>query len=256
MHVRRAVMFAALAVLPACGSTTTEPTYSVDLTPATITLTLGGPSATVTLTATVTQKLGSNSVVDNTSAITWTTSDANVATVVSSGRTATITATGQGTATIAATAHDVRSSITVTVLAGPLTGTVATSPTVQFGGAQGFCTYTVTFTNISMTLVPINGGTSVVTGTMNEAVVPPSCATPAAPNLHTYTASAVLVNGTTIAAPYIASGTNKPQGTLNFAGTLSGDKNSASGTLTFNRTDAAEEILRWTVTVPITILRH
>jgi hypothetical protein len=107
-----------------------------------------------------------------------------------------------------------------------------------------------------MTLVPINGGTSVVTGTMNEAVVPPSCATPAAPNLHTYTASAVLVNGTTIAAPYIASGTNKPQGTLNFAGTLSGDKNSASGTLTFNRTDAAEEILRWTVTVPITILRH
>lgn len=256
MNVRRLVTITALAVLPGCGSSNvTEPVYSVDLSAGTVTLTLGGPSATVTLNATVTQKLGQNSVVDNTSPITWTTSDAKVATVVGSGRSATITAVGPGSATITAKAQNVQSSINVTVVAGPLTGTVATSPTVQFGGAQGFCTYTVTLTDISMTLVAVNGGTSTVTATMNEAVVPPTCADPAARNVHTYTSSSVAVTGTTVSATFAAGASNKPQGTLIFSGNLV-DNNTVTGTLVFHRTDANEEILRWTVTVPITLLRH
>ncbi len=255
MNVRRFAWLGALAVLPACGGPTgPQPTYSIDLAEDPITLILGGPSQTKTLSATVTQKLGSNSVVNNTATIDWKSSDEKVATVVPSGRTATITAIGVGTATITATVLDVRSSVVVTVIAGTLTGTVATSPTVQFGGAQGFCTYNVTFTNITMTLTAVNGGTSVVSGTMNEAAVPPTCATPAAPNVHTYTSAAVLVSGATVAATYAASSGNRPQGTLNFSGTLGADRNSATGTLVFHRTDAAEEILRWTVTVPISLL--
>ena len=256
MNVRRLIMITALAALPACGgSKTTEPVYTVELSAGTVTLTLGGPSATVTLNATVTQKLGANSVVDNTTPVTWTTSDAKVATVAGTGRSATITAVGPGSATITATAQNVQSSINVTVVAGPLTGTVATSPTVQFGGAQGFCTYTVTLTDISMSLVAISGGTSTVTATMNEAVVPPSCADPAARNVHTYSSSSVAVTGTTVTATYTAGSSNKPQGTLLFSGNLV-DNNTLTGSLVFHRTDANEEILRWTVTVPITLLRH
>jgi len=256
MNGRHLITLAALALLPACSSSNpVEPIYSINVSGGNITLSLGGASPTQTLNATVTQKLGANSVVDNTSPITWATSDSKVATVAGNGRSATVTAVGPGTATITATVQNVHASIDVTVVAGPLTGTVATSPTVQFGGAQGFCTYTVTFTDISMSLVATSGGSSTVTATMNEAVVPPTCADPAARNVHTYTSSAVAVAGTTVTATYTAGASNKPQGTLIFTGTIV-DNNTITGNLVFHRTDANEEILRWTVTVPITLLRH
>ncbi|HVD60886.1 MAG TPA: hypothetical protein VNC11_08440, partial [Gemmatimonadaceae bacterium] len=93
MNGRHLITLAALALLPACSSSNpVEPIYSINVSGGNITLSLGGASPTQTLNATVTQKLGANSVVDNTSPITWATSDSKVATVAGNGRSATVTA--------------------------------------------------------------------------------------------------------------------------------------------------------------------
>lgn len=121
MTIRRVVSLVAVGLFIACsgGGDGTGPsaTYTVEVSPQTLALTLGGASATGTATATVTQKLGANSVVDNTSPVTWTTSDASIATVSQSGRTATVTAIGQGTATLTATAQGVSGSTSASVTA-------------------------------------------------------------------------------------------------------------------------------------------
>jgi len=119
--IRRVVGLLAAGLYVACSSSDggngPSATYTVEVTPSTIALTLGGASATGTATAIVTQKLGANSVVDNSSPVTWTTSDASVATVSQGGRSATVTAVGQGTANISATAQGVTGSASVSVTA-------------------------------------------------------------------------------------------------------------------------------------------
>lgn len=120
MTIRRVVSLVAVGLFIACssdGGQGPSATYTVEVNPQTLALTLGGASATGTATATVTQKLGANSVVDNTSPVTWATSDASIATVSQGGRTATVTAIGQGTATITATAQGVSGSTSASVTA-------------------------------------------------------------------------------------------------------------------------------------------
>ncbi len=113
------VAIAAWLAMPACsGSTSPEQaTYLVEVLPNSMSLILGGSTATGTMNATVTRKLGANAVVDNSSAVTWTTSDPNVATVSGNGRTATITGKGDGTATITASSNNASGTATVLVTA-------------------------------------------------------------------------------------------------------------------------------------------
>lgn len=118
--LRLLLLLAACVVIPACSGSPNSPgdaTYLVDVVPDSISLILGGANATGTMNATVTRKLGANTLVDNSSAVTWTTSDPNVATVSANGRTATITGKGEGTATITATSNNASGTATVSVTA-------------------------------------------------------------------------------------------------------------------------------------------
>jgi hypothetical protein len=112
---------AAMGLYVACsssdGGSGPSATYTIEVNPQTLALTLGGASATGTVTATLTQKLGANSVIDQTSPVSWTTSDATVATVSTSGRTVTVTGVGHGTATITATAQGISATTSVSVTA-------------------------------------------------------------------------------------------------------------------------------------------
>jgi alpha-tubulin suppressor-like RCC1 family protein len=136
MKLRLFLTLAPWCVIPACsGSTTPEqPTYLVEILPNTMSLILGGATATGTLNATVTRKLGANVLVDNTAPVTWTTSDVNVATVSGSGRTATVTGTGAGTATITATSNNGSGTATVSV-----TATTNTTFTRMIAGGSHTC---------------------------------------------------------------------------------------------------------------------
>src|SRR5688572_17048316 len=97
-------------------------------------LILGGSTATGTLNATVTRKLGANVLVDNTAPVTWSTNDPNVATVSGNGRTATVTGKAAGTATITATSNNGSGTATVSV-----TAPTNTTFTRMIAGASHTC---------------------------------------------------------------------------------------------------------------------
>lgn len=122
--------------MPACSDSNSpdEATYLVEVLPSSISLILGGATATGTMNATVTRKLGANVLVDNSATVTWTTSDANVATVSANGRTATITGKGAGTATITASSNNASGTATVLVTA-PTNATF----TRMIGGGSHTC---------------------------------------------------------------------------------------------------------------------
>ncbi len=116
MNARQVITVFALGILPACGSDggTAPASYTVDVTPASVPLTRG---ATATLNATVTRKLGANSIVDNAATVAWSSDNVNVATVTPTGRTATVTTTGVGTAIITASSNSARGTATILVTA-------------------------------------------------------------------------------------------------------------------------------------------
>src|SRR5215203_3289919 len=119
VKIRLFLILGALPGLSACSNSVSmeQATYFVEVLPSSISLILGGTNATGTMNATVTRKLGANVLVDDSSPVTWTTSDPNVATVTPSGRTATITGKGEGTATITASSNSASATATVSVTA-------------------------------------------------------------------------------------------------------------------------------------------
>ena len=109
--------------LVACGCLLGSPnspdqaTYVVEVLPTSMSLIVGGANATGTMNATVKRKLGANTLIDESSPVTWTSGDTNVATVSATGRVATITGKGEGTATITASSNNASGTATVTVTA-------------------------------------------------------------------------------------------------------------------------------------------
>ncbi len=120
MRLRAFLVLAAWLVVTACSGSPNSPdqaTYLVEVLPSSLSLLLGGTNATGTMNATVTRKLGANTLVDDSSPVTWTSSDVNVAAVSTSGRIVTVTGRGEGTATITATSNNVSGTATVSVTA-------------------------------------------------------------------------------------------------------------------------------------------
>ena len=110
----------AWSLLAACSGSPNSPdqaTYVVEVLPTSMSLIIGGANATGTMNATVQRKLGANTLVDESSPVTWTSSDVNVASVSANGRVATITGKGEGTATITASSNNASGTATVTVTA-------------------------------------------------------------------------------------------------------------------------------------------
>ena len=131
-----AVVLAGMIWASGCGDATTEPTppppdpprpTTVTVTPGTAQLTALG--ATVQLAA---QVLDQNGQAMSGTPVSWTSSDASVATVDASGLT---TAAGNGTATITATAGNVSGMATVTV--AQEVGAVAVTPNADTLSAFG-----------------------------------------------------------------------------------------------------------------------
>ena len=94
------------------GSTEPRRVYTVEVNPSTITIPVGGPAATVT--AKVSRSLGAVAV-EESATITWTTSNASVATVTETGKTTSISAVGKGSAIITASANGAEGHATVIV---------------------------------------------------------------------------------------------------------------------------------------------
>jgi plastocyanin len=192
------------------GGTTPAPTAA--------SITLSGSSSgalvsvgdTRTITAAVADARGASMSV---ASVTWTTSDARVATVAGTGTTATVTATGNGSATITASSGTARNTITVDVaqrfsqltatlgvasMAIGTTSTLTVTPRDARGTAMA-ATSGATFATSDRTraLVDANGLVTAVapgaatitttltrdgttaTATANVTVAPPAAATPA-----------------------------------------------------------------------------
>ena len=141
MRILKAVQVVVLCgVLSACGGsadgTTSPASYAVTVSPSTLAIALA-PGATASANAIVTRQLGASSLIDNAATVTWTTSDATIATVTPSGATATITGLGHGVATITASSNGSTGSTTVTVTAPTCSPLTASNPTAPIGSTTG-----------------------------------------------------------------------------------------------------------------------
>lgn len=134
-HATLALLFFVSACGGGGGTDTTQPVVTV----ASITITASATAALVsigetrTLNATAKDASGANV---SSPTITWTTSNASVATVSGSNGSATVTATGNGPATITARSGSVQSTIDVTVAQVFATVTVGiASPAIAIGAS-------------------------------------------------------------------------------------------------------------------------
>jgi hypothetical protein len=160
-------------------------------------------------------------------------------------RTGTLTVAGQtGAGTVTLT-------VTQDAFTGTFTGTVASSPTVTFGGPP-YCSYTITLTNITSTLTLAANATTQaqVTALATEAVVGTCPNPPIPPNQYTYTLAGSSWNGANIAVEYVRTA-GDPDAKLSFTGTLSADYRTLTGTLTWQR--VASSPFDWRVSVPISM---
>lgn len=102
-----------VTIFSGCSEPAGPPSYTIQVNAPSVPLTLGGTSATAIVTATVTE----NNKVNTTVPLSWRSSDASVASVTSTGHTATIIGRGHGSATITATVGDKSATTNVTVTA-------------------------------------------------------------------------------------------------------------------------------------------
>lgn len=127
-------------------------------------------------------------------------------------------------------------------------GTLAKTPTVVFGG-NGYCTYKVTYTDITMKLVMSQDGvvkSSEVIGRMMEEA--PDCPHPTIPNnLNTFNFMGDSRAGLDVSLKGIDS--NKPKSNLAFEGATDVN-NTISGTIRIHRTDIGNPF-DWTVVANI-----
>ena len=138
MRILKAIQLGVLCtVLSACGGsgdgTTSPASYTVTVSPSTLAIALA-PGATASANAIVTRQLGASALIDNAATVTWTTSDATIATVTPTGATATITGLGHGVATITASSNGSTGSTTVTVTA-PTCIVTSSNPAATVGSA-------------------------------------------------------------------------------------------------------------------------
>ena len=106
------------------------------VTPSTLSIALA-PGATASANAQVGKKLGAVVLVDNSAFVTWSTSDASIATVTPSGLSATITGVGHGSAIITAVSNGASGSTTVTVTAPTCSPLTANNPSATPGAISG-----------------------------------------------------------------------------------------------------------------------
>jgi hypothetical protein len=116
--------------LAGCSSPSEPASYTLQLNPGSVVLTLRSPSASINVNATITQK----GIVTTGPVVTWKSSDETVATVTATGQAATITAQGHGTATVTASADGAPSStVNVSVISPDCQFNIAGEATVTPG---------------------------------------------------------------------------------------------------------------------------
>jgi hypothetical protein len=122
----------AIGILAACSeSVTPDPVkYGLSLSPAALSLALGGSNASATINATVTRK----NIPDASVAVQWSSSDTTVATIVGQGQVAMVVGHSHGVASITASVPGSSATTVVTVVAPECVFSAAT-PRLQFGVA-------------------------------------------------------------------------------------------------------------------------
>ncbi len=197
----RSVLVVALAcVATACGSsdggTAVPVAATIVLTPSS-TGNIVSIGDTRTVTAVVRDAGGATMP---SAALTWTSSDAAVVTVVGSGNTATVTSVGNGTATVRATSGAATSSVSLTVAqVFAALGVTAASPSIAIGATS---TLAVTARDARGATIAGATGATYSTGTATVAIVSAAgVVTGIAPGSSTITASltrdGVTATGTT-----------------------------------------------------------
>jgi hypothetical protein len=136
-------------------------------------------------------------------------------------------------------------------------GTVATTPTVPFGGPP-YCSYTMSLANITSSLTVLGDTVTqaeVRAFAVENAVTSCGATTLIRPNTHVYRLAGARISGSAVSVDYTADGANDPRASLTFTGTLSPDRSFVAGTLAWHRIDQPSP-LDWRVSTPITLGRR
>jgi hypothetical protein len=140
-------------------------------------------------------------------------------------------------------------------LSGAWSGTVASTPELEFGGPP-YCFYTTQFTNLRST-VEISAGRVVsarVTATHVERSIRGCPYAPDPPIGHTYTLNSATIADRKLAIRYDAAPANHQTAAVDFDGEISADGRSIGGTLTVQRVDQpSAPNLQWRMTIPLTM---
>jgi hypothetical protein len=141
-------------------------------------------------------------------------------------------------------------------LSGTWTGTVGSTPVIEFGGPP-YCYYTVQFTNFTSTVQATAGQviSARVTALHTEQAIRNCPYTVGAPGTHTYVFNSSSLTDRHILIRYDTLDGNYPWATLDFEGDISADGRTMTGTYTLQRVDQpTAPNLQWRLTIPITML--
>lgn len=133
-------------------------------------------------------------------------------------------------------------------------GSLSASPTVQFGGKDGFCLYNVAMKDVQVDLYMDNAGNGIdgtVTSVMEEQTVGTCSFKPLGSIPHTYTMRESTSDGSTLRVEFDRAPDNEPKATLVFEGTFNDSE--LNGTLTWRRFDALEQF-NWTIDATLRLL--
>jgi len=133
-------------------------------------------------------------------------------------------------------------------------GTMTQTQPVMFGGGTGICTYAITLKQLEIELevLPSRQVTSGHVQDLNVETTDASCSHPVIPeNIASYTLASATPLGGGESLAFQGQSTNAPA--VSLVGMLKPANSGYTAELTFQRTDAPDAVLAWTVTVTLTL---